>query len=228
MPDLKPITVWSLGGSPNPWKAIIILEELSLPYKAKGVGMAEVKQEPYISLNPNGRVPTIEDPNTGITLWESGAIVEYLIETYDTNFTISYPKSSFPEPHQCRSWSYFQCSGQGPYFGQLGWFGHHHPEKLPSAIERYTKEVSRVNGVIDLHLGKQGTEYLVGNKCTYADLMFVPYARALVIIIAPEIDTKVHKRYTEWLERLCARPAVKKVLKQWGEEIALTREEAAH
>ena len=58
--------------------------------------------------------------------------------------------------------------------------------------------------------------------------MFIPYARVLNTIIAPEIDTKVHKRYTEWLERLYTRPAVKKVLKQWDEAIALTNEEAAH
>lgn len=70
MSSLKPITVWSLGGSPNPWKAIIIMEELEIPYEVKRVGLAEVKQEPYISLNPNGRVPTIEDPNTGLTIWE--------------------------------------------------------------------------------------------------------------------------------------------------------------
>lgn len=70
MPGLKPITVWSLRGNPSPWKAIIILEELGVPYEVKRIGMAEVKQEPYLSLNPNGRVPTIEDPNTGITLWE--------------------------------------------------------------------------------------------------------------------------------------------------------------
>jgi len=226
MSDLKPITVWSLGGSPNPWKAIIILEELGIPYEIKRVGMAEVKQEPYISLNPNGRVPTIEDPNTGLTVWESGAIVEYLIETYDTDSKLSYPKSSLREKTECRTWSYFQCSGQGPYFGQMGWFGNFHPEKIPSVLERYTKEILRVNGVIDSHLNKKGTEYLVGGKCSYADLMFVPYARALGIIIAPHIDTTVHTKYTEWIERLYSRPAVEKVLKMWDEAIAVTRAEA--
>lgn len=80
--------------------------------------------------------------------------------------------------------------------------------------------------MVDSHLGKTGTYYLIGDKCTYADLMFVPYARALAIIIAPQIDTTVHKRYTEWLERLYARPAVKKVVELWDEAIALTREEA--
>ncbi|KAI0126062.1 glutathione-s-transferase theta, gst [Xylariales sp. AK1849] len=195
--DLKPITVWSLGGSPNPWKPILILEELSIPYDVNRVGLAEVKQEPYISLNPNGRVPTIEDPNTGLT---SGACVEYLIETYDKQNTLSYPKSSLEESTECRTWSYFQYSGQGPYFGQLGWFGHHHPEKIASVIERYRNEVLRVNGVIDLHLTRQGTGHLVGDKCTYADLMFVPYAKAITMIIAPEIDTSVHKTYTQWIE----------------------------
>ncbi|RYP63031.1 hypothetical protein DL770_009475 [Monosporascus sp. CRB-9-2] len=193
MPDLKPITVWSLGGSPNPWKVIIILEELKLPYEIKRVGMAEVKREPYMSLNPNGRVPTIEDPNTGIVLWESGAIIEYLIETYDTTSTLSYPESSFRETHHCRTWAYFQCSGQGPYFGQMGWFGHHHPEKIPSVLERYSNEIKRVDSVIDLHLEKQASEYL---------------------------------RYTDWIERMYGRPAVKKVLKLWDETMALTSEEA--
>jgi glutathione S-transferase len=70
MDNLRPISVWSLGYSPNPWKVIIILEELEIPYEKKIVTMASVKEEPHISLNPNGRVPTIEDPNTGITLWE--------------------------------------------------------------------------------------------------------------------------------------------------------------
>lgn len=172
------------------------MEELGIPYEVKRVGLAEVSQEPYISLNPNGRVPTIEDPNTGLTIWEvrsmqprlrfqrpilltspktkSGAVVEYLIETYDTKSALSYPKSNLKEAAQCRTWSYFQCSGQGPYFGQMGWFAHHHPEKIPSVLERYTKEILRVNGVIDLHLGKQGTGYLVGDKCTYADLNVRP------------------------------------------------------
>ena len=69
---------------------------------------------------------------------------------------------------------------------------------------------------------------MVGNKCTYADLMFITYARALSTVIAPEIDTKGNKRYTEWPEKLYARTAVKKALKQWNEAIALNHEEAAN
>lgn len=68
--------------------------------------MAEIKQDPYTQINPNGHVPTIEDPNTGVTLWESGAIVEYSVDTYDKEDTISI--DTFPEKNHLRQFLYFQ------------------------------------------------------------------------------------------------------------------------
>lgn len=103
-------------------------------------------------------------------------------------------------------------SGQGPYFGQKGWFEMFHQEKLPSAIERYRNEIKRVIGVIDAHLTKQGTEYLVGDRVTYADLMFILYFTNMLAVMAPEVDTSEWKQYTAWLGRLCARPAVAETL----------------
>jgi glutathione S-transferase len=70
MSDLKAISVYMMGVSPNGWKVALVLEELGLPYKFERVAWSEVKKEPYISVNPNGRVPAIKDPNKGITLWE--------------------------------------------------------------------------------------------------------------------------------------------------------------
>lgn len=70
MSVLKPITLYSHAGGPNPWKVAIILEELGLPYEHKFTDFSEVKKEPFISLNPNGRLPVIVDPNESITLWE--------------------------------------------------------------------------------------------------------------------------------------------------------------
>lgn len=55
---------------PNPWKVAVILEELGLPYKTEFREFEELKKEPFLSLNPNGRVPAIEDPNTGLVLAE--------------------------------------------------------------------------------------------------------------------------------------------------------------
>jgi glutathione S-transferase len=68
----KPIVLYGQGATPNPIKVAILLEELGIPFEVKAVGFATgaLKTEPYISLNPNGRVPAIEDPNTGISLFE--------------------------------------------------------------------------------------------------------------------------------------------------------------
>jgi glutathione S-transferase len=61
----------------------MILEELHVPYTVKIIEFPDMKKEAYESINPNGRVPAIKDLNTGITLWESGVIIEYVVEIYD-------------------------------------------------------------------------------------------------------------------------------------------------
>jgi len=103
---VKPITLYGHASGPNPWKVAIILEELNIPYDHKIMDMADLKKEPYEKINVNGRVPAIEDPNTGITLFESGAIIEYLAETYDTEGKLSFTKS--PEKFYQSQWLHFQ------------------------------------------------------------------------------------------------------------------------
>jgi glutathione S-transferase len=107
-------------------------------------------------------------------------------------------------------------SGQGPYYGQLAWFKFFHSEKLPSAVERYTKEMERVIGVLDAHLKKQGSQFLVGDKCTYADTAFVTWGSNVPWLTTgddPKIDIEgKYPSYDAWLKRVCERPAVKKVL----------------
>ena len=188
----------------------ILLEELALPYEIKSVEMNAVKKEPFISVNPNGRVPAIEDPNTGVTLWESGAILQYLSETYDKELRFTY--NTVPEKYQLMQWLMFQMSGQGPYFGQYAWFTYFHPEKLPSVQERYMKEIERVTGVLDAWLQKH--EFLVGDKLTYVDLAFVPWAG-----IASSLDKEGEKStkekfpaFSAWFDKMSARPSVKKIM----------------
>lgn len=74
-PPLKPIKVWGQGGA-NPPKVAVLLEELGLSYEAIPISFADVKKPEYLAINPNGRLPSIYDPNTDITLWESRTIFE--------------------------------------------------------------------------------------------------------------------------------------------------------
>ncbi|KAJ5356261.1 hypothetical protein N7517_010870 [Penicillium concentricum] len=217
---MKPITLYSHQYGPNPWKVALILEELGVDYMTIFVPFTEAKQTPYTMLNPNGRLPSITDPNTGLTLWESGAIVEYLIDHYDKGHKISYAPADPPAEqyyHQARQWLFFQASGQAPYYGQAAWFARMHPEKIPSAIERYRNEIYRVTSVLDNVLA--GRKWLVGDKCTYADLSFVSWQRWAVTYGGDDL----YERYPqagEWMSRLEKRETVKKVYADQDRAIA--------
>lgn len=215
--QIKPIKVWGQNG-PNPPKVGIILEELGLPYEVNPIPLSDVKKPEYLAINPNGRVPAIHDPNTDITLWESGAIIEYLIERYDTTHRLSFAPGT-PESYHAKQWLYFQVSGQGPYYGQLAWFKRYHPEQVPSAIDRYAKEVNRVSGVLDGFLAQQKEKHgrgdgpwLVGNKLSYADIAFIPYQRILSMLLEKDVyDADNYPHVKEWLGKMTSRETVKKV-----------------
>ena len=143
---------------------------------------------------------------------QSGAIIEYLIDTYDKEHNLSF--SSSPEKYLAKQFLFYQVSGQGPYFGQAAWFIHFHHEKLPSAVERYQNEAKRVTKVLDSVLAKNGGGYLVGGKCSYADLSFIPWALFVPGLGIPDFDIeKECPHYSAWLKSLTERPAVSKVLK---------------
>lgn len=137
---------------------MITLEELGIPHHK--VEVEDVKSEAFLKLNPNGRTPVIVDPNNdNFTLWESGAIIEYLVETYDAlgTLTLEDGKSRW----LLRQYLHFQMSGQGPYYGQAVWF-YKQTEDIPTAKNRYIEQIVRVFGVLDGIL--KDREYLVGGK----------------------------------------------------------------
>lgn len=107
--------------------------------------------------------------------------------------------------------------GQGPYYGQATWFARFHPEKLPSAIERYANEMGRVIGVLELGLEASGTGWLVGDKCTFADLSFVTWnlvGEGLLVELDRSAGLKEkHPQYAAWMKRLEERDDVR-VIKQ--------------
>jgi glutathione S-transferase len=218
--QLKPIALYGKGG-PNPPKVAILLEELKLPYTIVDIPFSDVKKPEYTAINPNGRVPAIQDPNTGLTLWESGAIIEYLVESYDKDHRISF-KPGTPEYFHAKQWLFFQTTGQAPYYGQAVWFGKYHPEQVPSAVERYAKEVNRVSGVLDGWLAKQKENHagsgdgpwLVGNKLSYADLSFVTWQKIILRMLTKEQFTEDdYPNLKDWLNRITERESVGKIRK---------------
>ncbi|EXL40810.1 glutathione S-transferase [Fusarium oxysporum f. sp. radicis-lycopersici 26381] len=212
---MQPITLYLNQYGPNPWKVALMLEELEIPYTTHFISFADIKNESYTLVNPNGRVPAIEDPNTGIKLWESGAIVEYLIDTYDHDHKLSFMAA--PETYLAKQWLFFQVSGQAPYYGQSAWFQRSHPEKVQSVIDRYVNEMYRVNGVLDGVLSTR--EWLVGTKCSYADLAFLAWQRW-----APKYAGEdIHEKFPNvgaWIKRMETRPAVQKVMRDQDQAMA--------
>ncbi|KAK7757455.1 hypothetical protein SLS62_000470 [Diatrype stigma] len=195
---------------PNPYKVAIALEELDIPYEKTIVD--DPKEEWFTAINPNGRLPAIADPNTGLTLWESGAIVEYLVETYDKGGKLTVPDVA--GKWHLKQYLHFQMSGQGPYYGQAMWFCKC-PEDIPTAKKRYVEQIVRVIEVLDKIL--KGKEYLVDEKFTYADLAFIPWNQ--VIAHAPFFTESLWKAYEieeeypaymAWHQRIVSRPSVQK------------------
>jgi glutathione S-transferase len=194
----------------------ILLEELGLPYEATPVALGDVKKPEYTKINPNGRLPSIYDPNTDITLWESGAIVEYLIEKYDPEHKVSFAPGT-PEYYHAKQYLFFQVSGQGPYYGQAAWFKNFHHEKIPSATERYVNEVNRVSGVLEKVLSDQAEKcpggdgpWLVGGKYSYADLAFISWQTIIEKVHSlDEYNPEKFPVLKGWIDRQLARSAVR-------------------
>jgi GST-like protein len=155
--------------TPNGWKITILLEELGVPYKVTPISLTnqEQKTPEFLRLNPNGKIPALVDD--GFAVFESGAILLYLAEKFGR---------FIPADVQGRSraiqWVMWQVSGLGPMMGQATVFNRYFPEKLPSVIERYTRESRRLLGVLDGAL--EGRDYLAGDY-SIADIACFPWVR---------------------------------------------------
>lgn len=214
MSDLRKIKLYGVHG-PNAGKVILLLEELGLPYETDPIPLTDVKNPRYVAINPNGRLPAIHDPNTDLTQWESGAIIEYLTETYDKEFKLSF-KLGTADSYHARQWLYYQTTGQGPYYGQAMWFSIY--QKIPEARERYVKEVNRVTAVLEGHLTKQkadvdGNVWFLDGRLSYVDLAFFTWQNTVSPRIPDEeFDMAKYPHFNKWMKALHERDSVKKLL----------------
>ncbi|KAI9817639.1 MAG: hypothetical protein M1832_004643 [Thelocarpon impressellum] len=197
--------------TPNGVKISITLEELGLPYKVEKVDITKnVQKEPwFLEINPNGRIPAITDTfadGKKIRLFESGSIQQYLVEQYDTDHKISYPAGS-RETYEVNSWLFFLNAGVGPMQGQANHFARYAPEKIEYGINRYRNETRRLYGVLEKHLASAGTPYLVGDKCTIADIAHYGWVTASDWAGVSKDEFPTLKA---WDERMSKRPGVER------------------
>ncbi|KAI7714719.1 hypothetical protein D0864_03374 [Hortaea werneckii] len=197
--------------TPNGIKISILLEELGLPYKHTKIDIsANTQKEPwFLAINPNGRIPALTDTFTDgqpIRLFESGSIMQYLVTRYDTSHRLSFPPNS-REAVEMTNWLFFMNAGVGPMQGQANHFTRYAPEHIPYGVSRYQNETRRLYGVLDKHLADSNAEYLVGNKCSVADIAHWGWVSAAGWA-GVELEEFPHLK--AWEERMWARPALKK------------------
>ncbi len=207
-PDI--IQLYSLP-TPNGVKVSIALEELGLVYEPHLIsfGTNDQKSPEFVSLNPNGRIPAIIDPNgpdgKPIGLFESGAILLYLAEK-----TGKLMPSDAARRYETLEWVFFQMAGVGPMFGQFGHFFKFAAEKVANnsyPVERYRDEAKRLLGVLESRL--QGREWIMGDEYTIADITTFPWVRGVDVFYGGRevLEFESFPSVMAWLDRALARPA---------------------
>jgi len=201
--------------TPNGVKVSIALEEIGLPYEAHRVDILknETWTDDFLSLNPNGKIPAIIDPDgpggKPLPLFESGAILVYLGEK-----TGKLLPADPARRYETIQWVFFQMGGIGPMFGQLGFFhkfgGKDIEDKRP--LERYANESKRLVGVLETRL--KDRQWIMGDDYTIADIAIFPWVRTLKVFYdAGELlGLDGFPRTMDWVERCVARPASQKGL----------------
>ncbi|MEE8453385.1 MAG: glutathione S-transferase N-terminal domain-containing protein [Limibaculum sp.] len=186
--------------TPNGRKVSILLEELGVEYAAHGVNISKDEQfDPaFLAISPNNKVPAIIDREAGVELMESGAIMLYLAEKYGRFLEVSEGRLRVIE------WLMWQMGGIGPFLGQVHHFVKHNPGKAPYAEEKFSKEASRLYGVLDRRL--EGREFVAG-AYSIADMATWPWISRFEW---QQIDLGEFPNVRDWYVRIAERPAVQR------------------
>jgi GST-like protein len=209
------IQLYSLP-TPNGVKVSIMLEELGLPYEVHLVDIMknESKLPEFESLNPNGKIPAMIDPNgpdgKPIGLFESGAILLYLAEK-----TGKFLPKDPAKKWDAIQWVFFQMASIGPMFGQVGFFhkfaGREWEDKRP--LQRYVDEAKRLLGVLDKQL--KGKQWIIGDDYTIADIATIGWVNNLVTFYGARelVEFDQFENVIACLERGTSRSGVERGLK---------------
>ena len=190
-------------GTPNGYKIKVFLEEAGLPYNLHQVdiGKGDQFKPEFLAIAPNNRIPAIvdNDPKGGgapISLFESGAILLYLAEK-----TGRFIPADIRGRAEVLQWLFWQMGGLGPMAGQNGHFNVYAPEKIPYAMERYTRETTRIYGVLNKRLADRkfiAGDYSIADMASYP--WIVPYKNH-------KQDINAFPHLKRWFDVVAARPA---------------------
>lgn len=185
--------------TPNGHKISIALEELGLAYVVKRINtfVGEQFSPEFVALNPNSKIPVIVDTETGVTVYESNAILVYLAEKAGALLPTDI-KGRF----EALQLLFLQASSIGPMFGQRAFYAYFSPDLNPAAYERYSKEATRLEAVLDKLL--EGRDYFCGDF-SIVDIAFYGWVNTAVASFYPVSD---YTNLGAWYERMSARPAV--------------------
>ncbi|KAI5244809.1 thioredoxin-like protein [Aureobasidium subglaciale] len=180
--SLKPLVLHAHTTGPNPIKIAIALEKLGLPYSVKLWEFGDdsengLKGSKFLAINENGRVPALEDPNTGVVSWESGAIMNYIRRKYDTNNQLGPQGKSEQDIVDFEKWEYFLLTTLGPMTGQTNWYRHYNETKNEDALNRYAAQTHRCYQVLEGQLKKTDGDSILPGGYTAVDAHYEPWVR---------------------------------------------------
>jgi GSH-dependent disulfide-bond oxidoreductase len=197
--------------TPNGQKIRLFLEESGLPHRIipVDIGKGDQFKPEFLTISPNNKMPAIVDhaPTMGgppLALFESGAILLYLAEKSGRFMPVDER-----EYFVALQWLFWQVAGLGPMAGQAGHFRVYAPEPVPYGIDRYTREVSRLYGVLDRHLAAR--EFVAGSAYSIADIAIYPW---IVPFEAHGQDLAAFPNLARWFAAIQARPATVRVFEE--------------
>ena len=193
------------SGSPFSWRVQLALEEKKLPYEPVLLSFAkgEVKSPEHLARSPHGKVPALTDDGT--TLYESGAIVEYLEEKYpEPPLMPKDPAARAPvriEELECVLYfaDVFLRLARQVFFTL--------PEKRDgAAIEAGRAEARTQLERLEARAVKRGGQCIVGDRLTRADLAWLPFVE-IAARGGVDLDPSRTPWLAAWRTRMRARPS---------------------
>jgi GST-like protein len=194
--------------TPNGRKASVMLEEIGAEYTVKPVDLGKDEQfDPaFLALSPNNKIPAIVDPageGGERVVFETGAILTYLAEKSGR-----FLPSSGRRRDEGLEWLFWSSSSLSPMLGQWNYFVLRAPDKVPAAIERFTKESVRLFGVLEKRLSVE--PYLAG-EYSIADIATFTWVNAVGSKLKEHAsDLGETPSIDRWLRDIEARPAVQR------------------